>query len=114
MSNEELNYEIIETYKNIEIRKYDNMILASVEVQGDKSQAISNGFKIIAKYIFGENSNNKKINMTVPVMQENKSSFNDWEISFVMPSKYNLKNLPSTKDHRVILYEIALKKSNYH
>jgi len=110
MSSEEANYHVIEKFNNIEIREYDSMILASLEIEGDRSVAINNGFKILIKYISGHNSGHTKINMTIPVIQENIHNFNHWKISFIMPRIYNLKNLPSSEDSRIMLNEIPTKK----
>ena len=58
---------------NIEIRNYDDYIVAQVELETDYSSALSNGFSILAGYIFGGNHKKSKISMTAPVTGENLS-----------------------------------------
>ncbi len=67
---EQPDYKVVTSEENIEIRDYPPMILAEVEVSGERKQAISEGFKILADYIFGNNILNKKMEMTAPVTNE--------------------------------------------
>ena len=50
----------------------------------------------------------QKIAMTAPVQQE--LSGNVWRVSFIMPAKYNLQNIPKPKDSRIKLKEIPKQK----
>ncbi len=123
MSNvERPDYKVIQSQKNIEIRQYDPMIIAEVEIEGNRKDAINDGFRIIADYIFGNNSveqvismtapvqqkENQKIAMTAPVQQELKGKL--WRISFVMPSKYSMESLPVPNNNSVHLKEVLAKK----
>jgi hypothetical protein len=54
----------------IEVRNYGPMIAAEVEVKGERKAAISEGFRLIAAYIFGANKPNVKVEMTAPVQQQ--------------------------------------------
>lgn len=103
-------YVIVEKFENIEIRKYPKMVIASSEVEGSRADSINQGFKLVANYIFGENDQKEKISMTAPVMQQSKSSENDWTISFVMPRDYSFAKLPSPNDSKVKLTELSSKK----
>ena len=68
MSNvEQADYKLVRSKENIEIRDYSPMILAEVEVSAERKQAIKQGFRILADYIFGNNTSNKKIDMTAPL-----------------------------------------------
>lgn len=76
-SYEEPTFKLIESYKNIEIRAYEPMIVAKVEVSGERGVAIKDGFRLIADYIFGNNqakepskTSSEKIPMTTPVIQQ--------------------------------------------
>ena len=70
MSNvEKPKYRVISSQKNLEIRKYNPMIIALVEVQGERKEATREGFKILADYIFGNNKSKEDIPMTAPVRQ---------------------------------------------
>lgn len=88
----------------IEVRQYDPMILAEVHVQGQRKEAINQGFEILANYIFGNNDTQQKIAMTAPVQQQ--SSNNGWQISFVMPKGYTVETLPKPNNPEVILTDI--------
>lgn len=60
-------YDIEKKEGNFEIRKYEDYILAQVDVQADYKRAMSIGFSILANYIFGGNTKKSKIPMTTPV-----------------------------------------------
>jgi hypothetical protein len=70
---ETAEFEVIKKEKNIEIRNYQEYIVAEVEVEGTRKEAAKKGFWILAKYIFGKNSVEEKIAMTSPVFQSKKS-----------------------------------------
>lgn len=119
---EKPDYKVIQSEQNIEIRHYEPMIIAEVEVEGKREDAIRDGFRLIADYIFGNNKvkldiamtspvqqqESQKIAMTAPVQQQ--STGRSWQISFVMPSKYIMESLPEPNNDRVRLKEILTKK----
>ena len=117
---EKPDYKIIQSEQNIEIRQYEPMIIAEVEVDGKREDAIRDGFRLIADYIFGNNTVEQNISMTAPVQQKEKIAMTSpvqqqlagksWQISFVMPSKYNMDSLPVPNNNRVRLKEILTKK----
>ena len=71
---EEPKYTIIEKEGNIELRNYAPKIIAEVLVSGSVDDAGRTGFKLIAGYIFGDNTartgEKQKISMTAPVTME--------------------------------------------
>jgi DNA gyrase inhibitor GyrI len=101
-----------------EIRVYAPTIVAFVHVEGDRSEAVNAGFRILAKYIFGDNQARGKIAMTAPVTQassqtiamtapvEQNASHGGWEVRFTMPAKYTMATLPIPTDGRVHLLEV--------
>lgn len=103
---------------NIEIRDYPPIILAEVEICGQRKQAISEGFRILADYIFGNNTSTKKMDMTVPqpieegekmamtapVLQQ--QHMDKWKVKFVMPKKYSLESLPRPNSKDIILIQM--------
>ena len=117
---EKPDYKIIQSEQNIEIRQYDPMIIAEVEVDGKREDAIRDGFRLIADYIFGNNTVEQNISMTAPVQQKEKIAMTSpvqqqlagksWQISFVMPSEYSMESLPVPNNNRVRLKEILAKK----
>ena len=58
----------------IELRRYERMLIATTDVNDDRSSAINTGFKRLANYIFGRHKavNPENISMTAPVIQKKK------------------------------------------
>ena len=67
---EKPDYKVIQSEQNIEIRQYEPMIIAEVDVEGKREDAIRDGFRLIADYIFGNNKVKLDIAMTSPVQQQ--------------------------------------------
>jgi len=100
MANEQPDYKVIKKDNEFEIRQYTNFLTATVETEGERDEAISKGFRILFKYISGENKNKESISMTVPVMQKS-SGDKKWNISFVVPKKFDSKNVPQPDNQNV-------------
>ena len=119
---EKPDYKVIQSEQNIEIRQYEPMIIAEVEVDGKREDAIGDGFRLLVDYIFGNNTVQQVISMTAPVQQkenqkiamtapvQQQSTGKSWRMSFVMPSKYSMDSLPVPNNNRVRLKEILTKK----
>lgn len=115
------NYEIGKSQDAIEIRQYEPMLIAQVQMSGKREDAIGDGFRLLADYIFGNNIANQDIAMTAPVQQQastkiamtapvqQQSAGNYWQVSFVMPSEYTMDTLPKPVNERVVLKEIPAK-----
>lgn len=111
-------YTLIERIGNVEVRDYAPMIIAETEVIGDRREAIGEGFRIIADYIFGNNAASKKVPMTAPVTRKSAKKIamtapvmqqgdrNGWLVRFVMPSSYTIDTLPKPNNPAVELKEI--------
>ena len=100
MANEQPDYTVIKKDNEFEIRQYTNFLTATVETEGERDDAIGKGFRILFKYISGENKNKESISMTVPVMQKSTGN-NKWNVSFVVPKKFNLQNVPQPDNQSV-------------
>ena len=119
---EKPDYKVLQSEHNIEIRLYEPMIIAEVDVEGKREDAVRDGFRLIADYIFGNNKVQRDISMTAPVQQQEsqkiamtapvqqQSTGRSWQISFVMPSKYSIESLPEPNNDRVQLKKILSKK----
>ena len=101
-------YKVLEVKGNIEIREYEAMNIATVKTKGERKDSIKRGFRVVADYIFGNNELDKSIKMTAPVQQQTIDD--SWEISFVMPSKYALNDLPKPNNELVLIKQIPQKK----
>ena len=96
------NYKVIKTLGDVEIREYPQMILAQTKLGGKRYESNgNNGFGVVANYIFGGNQQKQKIAMTAPVIMN--MSDTDASMSFVMPSQYQLADLPSPNSAAVSL-----------
>lgn len=96
------NYKVIKTLGDVEIREYPQMILAQTKLGGKRYDTnVNNGFGVVANYIFGGNQQKQKIAMTAPVIMN--MSDKDASMSFVMPSQYQLSDLPSPNSTAVSL-----------
>ena len=116
------SYRIVQSQKDIEIRHYEPMIVANVKVAGDRENTLRKGFQLLADYIFGNNTVVQEISMTAPVQQQKYKKISmtapvqqqamdtSWEVSFVMPSGYNMVTLPRPNNDSVVLEEIPSEK----
>ena len=52
---EQPTYKVLRSDGQIEIRAYDPVIAAEVSLHGERRAALSEGFQLIAAYIFGAN-----------------------------------------------------------
>ena len=105
---EQYPYKIVKTYNDFEIRNYEGALFTSVKLNtGDYDKTSSKGFSILAGYIFGGNSENKKIAMTSPVamtLEENT------EMLFLVPKAYAKENLPEPNNKTIEFKEMPAKK----
>ena len=97
---EQHNYKVIKKFDKFEIRKYDPALFSSVKLnkKGYKESS-SEGFGILAGYIFGDNETNEKIAMTSPVVMELGDTS---KMMFMVPKNYNLKNLPNPNNPKIV------------
>ena len=127
MATDEPEFRLILKADKFEIREYSPKIIAQIEVFGDFDDASSKGFKILADYIFGNNTSTdgnsriemtapvemeplpQKINMTKPVLTE--GSDNNWIVSFIMPNEFTLATLPKPNNKSIKI--LSLPKEKY-
>ena len=98
---EQPSYKVMLKDGKIEIRQYDRILLQSVKVRGDQYQSIRQGFRPLVRFIGGKDRDGDKISMTAPVIQSAGDNEDDWVISFSMPSKYDMANLPAPQDSSI-------------
>lgn len=85
MATPEPSYTLLEQLDDFELRNYAPKIIAQTTVTGDYDAASRKGFKILANYIFGNNSvsntedakNSAKISMTAPVIMKPSDGVGD-------------------------------------
>ena len=112
---EEPRYTVVQTEGPLEIRAYGPRLAAETEVSGTEDSTRSDGFRRIARYIFGANSTKGSIAMTAPVAQEggshpiamtapvgqDQTAPGVWRIRFFMPAEYTADSLPRPEDPAV-------------
>lgn len=116
-------FEVVAQSEDFEVREYAPMIVAEVTHTGPRSEALNNGFRRLAAYIFAQDrpgaeanaeqgeeiamtspvllDQTQEIAMTSPVMQDGASDGDAdgaWRTRFVMPSQYTLETLPQTPE----------------
>ena len=101
MATEEPAFTLVVDEDAFQVRQYPPLVVAETRVAGDRKQASSDGFRILAGYIFGGNTPREKIAMTAPVSQTAVAGA--WVIQFTMPSGKTLDTLPKPDDPRVVL-----------
>lgn len=130
MATEEPKFSIIEKSEPFELRSYAPQLIAEVKVEGDLDTASSQGFRLIAAFIFGQNQVSEKISMTAPVgieatqstkiamtvpvgieaSKDSATGVNQWVFSFVMPSEYTMATLPKPLNPLVTIRELPAQK----
>ncbi len=130
MATEEPKFSIIEKSEPFELRNYAPQLIAEVKVEGDLDTASSQGFRLIAAFIFGQNQVSEKISMTTPVgieatqstkiamtvpvgieaSKDSATGVNQWTFSFVMPSEYTMATLPKPLNPLVTIRELPAQK----
>ncbi len=128
MAIEEPKYIIMQKSDTFEIRKYAPYLVAQTEVSGTFDEMGGKAFRILVKYISGQNQERSKIKMTAPVIQEpskqegqkiqmtapviqepSQTNPKSAIFSFVMPQTFTLATLPAPLDSRIQLKEIPGK-----
>ena len=130
MAAEEPIYTVLSQMDDFELRRYDKQLVAQTLVSGDQDSASREGFKVLADYIFGNNTaptgGSSKISMTAPVTMQpnNKKSDSEsqkiamtapvsmqqddgkWRVQFTMPSKYTMQTLPKPNNPNITITEV--------
>ncbi len=124
---ETLSYEVVENKSDYEIRKYKPYIAMQTEVDAENTnQALNNGFRVLAGYIFGDNQGKKNVAMTAPVLETKKTTVamtapvleqkigEKRIITFTAPSEYTIDTLPKPNTDKIKFVEILEKKYAAH
>lgn len=116
---EEPSFTVERRIGNVEIRRYGARVAAQTTIDADEEKARNEGFRRLAGYIFGGNTDKTKIAMTAPVAQQKgrkiamtapvateRTATGEWMIRFFMPSEHTLESLPTPNDDRVELVAV--------
>ncbi|MBT8450757.1 MAG: heme-binding protein [Deltaproteobacteria bacterium] len=116
-------YSVSQTLGNVEIREYRPYLVAETVVGGTPDTAGNEGFRILAKYIFGSNRGTRKIAMTAPVSQKKVGGTkiamtspvtqekvgDEFVVQFMMPSEYTIEELPEPDDTRISFRQVPAR-----
>ena len=117
----EPEYRALATDGDFQIRDYPALTVAETVVEGARHQALSEGFGLLAGYIFAKSRDGEKLPMTVPVIQDagdpmatDPPLFDDelsggWRTRFVMPDGRETGDLPPPPEG-IDLVEIPARK----
>ncbi len=100
-------FTVKEKYDTFEIRTYEKALFTSVKLPNNGfKDAASNGFSVLAGYIFGGNDKKEKIAMTSPVKMSIQDSMT---MLFMVPHKFKKETLPLPNDSNIEFKEEAEK-----
>jgi hypothetical protein len=114
---------VIDHVGEVQIRRYDPVLVAETVVEGSQEGVRSEGFRRLAAYIFGRNVRHDSIGktattaqpasqaiaMTAPVAQTGvpgSASGQTWIIRFFLPAGLTEATAPRPLDARVVLVEV--------
>jgi SOUL heme-binding protein len=113
---EEPDYQVVRKLDKVELRQYAPYVVAEVVLDRSFDDAGSEAFPILARYIFGRNKGEKKLEMTAPVTQSavpaklemtapvtQAAVSGGVRVQFVLPKGVTLASAPEPIDPRVKL-----------
>jgi hypothetical protein len=123
MAIEEPDFEVISEFDGVELRRYAPYLVAEVDVSGGIMDGGNESFRILAGYIFGDNSSStkmamtapvaarpadqgEKMAMTAPVTATSAAGDERTTFAFVMEDKYTMDTLPIPDDDRIRIREV--------
>ena len=89
-------YEVVLADKPFELRRYKEFFMLTYFSEEDPNS--SQGFRTLFNYISGNNEEQKKVSMTVPVIEEKNET--GYRMSFVVPKSFG-PNPPKSIDPRL-------------
>ena len=96
---ETYSYVVNKEYDQFEVRRYEATLFSSVKLSGTTyKETSSEGFSVLAGYIFGNNERSEKIAMTSPVAMTLEDSST---MLFMVPNKFNKETLPQPNESKI-------------
>ncbi|MBT8249963.1 MAG: heme-binding protein [Acidimicrobiia bacterium] len=102
---EQPEYEVVAEGDRYEIRRYRPYLVAETTVVGDADSAGSVAFRRLAGFIFGGNSAEQKMNMTIPVTRQAVGEDRQ-RYRFVMERSFSESDLPQPLDDTVTIIRV--------
>jgi len=126
---EEPDFKVLVSEGDFEIRSYQPFMVAETKVEQSVEDARSVGFRRLFSYISGNNSADRKIAMTAPVLEGGTGikgqkiemtapvfiTENSRTMAFVLPREFNAENYPVPNDQLVKVFrrpggKVAIRK----
>jgi hypothetical protein len=120
LATEEPHYTVVRTAETFEVRHYEPYLVAETLVAGSADEAGTQGFRVLAGYIFGKNKGAREIAMTAPVVQTptriamtapvtQRPGAGGYAVQFAMPPEWTLDTLPEPTDPAVSLRAVPAR-----
>jgi hypothetical protein len=124
MAIEEADYTVIKKSDAFELRDYAAHILAETVVEASLEDAGNEAFRLLFKYISGNNTSSQKVPMTAPVTQQpvgqkikmtapvgqQQAENGGWLVSFTMPRAYTMETIPQPTNPKVTLRHVPAQR----
>jgi hypothetical protein len=120
---EEAKYDLVMGDGDFQLRDYAEQVVAEVVIGDDFEKAGSRAFRMLFKYISGDNETSQDIAMTAPVAQARPgdkismtapvgqlSTADGWAVSFVLPANYSIDSAPVPTNPEVQLRAIPERR----
>ena len=121
---EEAEYRVLQKDGVFELREYAASIVAETRVSADFEDAGNRAFRMLFRYIDGNNEAQQEIAMTAPVSQSpapqkiamtapvgQRREGDGWVVSFMMPAAYTMDTIPRPSDPSVQLRTIPAHRA---
>jgi len=107
-----------------EVRRYEPYLVAEAQVPPGTEDPLGTGFRMLFKYIGGDNQGSRKIDMTAPVFKEEpraekipmtkpvlrRQEQGETRVAFVLPPDYTLETAPKPNNPRIQIREIPTRR----
>ena len=122
MAIEEPRYQVIEQDGAFELRDYAAYLVAETRVEASFTEAGSEAFRRLFRYISGNNAAQQKIAMTAPVTQGKGEKIamtapvtqvadaDGYRVAFVVPSRYSASTVPKPLDPRIEIRAVPARR----
>ena len=122
MAIEEPRYQVIEQDGAFELRDYAAYLVAETRVEASFTEAGSEAFRRLFRYISGDNAAQQKIAMTAPVTQGKGEKIamtapvtqvadaDGYRVAFVVPSRYSASTVPKPLDPRIEIRAVPARR----
>lgn len=113
---EEPRHEVLDHIGEVEIRRYAPALLAQVAVDAPEEEAMDRAFEKLAGYLYGNNTDDEKMHMTIPVYQRDsgdarvpmtaRGQGEGWTVAFFLGNDRAPGDLPTPSDPGITLLEL--------